>query len=450
MQSNTRCPSHSFRGTAAVLALAITAGLLPALSAAAEVTTQPDTETLLYVKTTPPGAELRLEQQETISQTAWVEKKRALAGELLTVDPGTYRLTVSLAGYEPHVQELTIAAGRVTRLELALSRANGAAAALAAGNTLKYDDDSPDGKRSIAMNGEMVRFALPPGKWKVKGIQLHGARYGYPQPPAEDFTVYFLDKNYEEVASEDIPYRKFQRGPEKWVALRFKEPVEVPEEFWVCVNFNAERTKGVFVSFDTSTGGKHSKTGLPGEEVKDIDFGGDWMIRVNLVPADEAQTGSRRTTTLKHDDGTPDGQRSMGGEAEMVRFSLPEGNWKVKGIQLYGSRYGYPQPPAENFRIDLLSGDLSTIVATQHAPYRLFNRGNARWVRIRFRKPVEVPREFWVAVNFNAERTKGVFVNFDTSTGGQFSKVGVPDGEKRDAGVGGDWMIRVDLAPAGP
>jgi hypothetical protein len=37
------------------------------------------------------------------------------------------------------------------------------------------------------------------------------------------------------------------------------------------------------VSYDTSTEGKHSKIGLPGQEAADVDFGGDWMIQVELA-----------------------------------------------------------------------------------------------------------------------------------------------------------------------
>ena len=37
------------------------------------------------------------------------------------------------------------------------------------------------------------------------------------------------------------------------------------------------------MSYDTSTGGKHSRIGLPGTPSAETRFGGDWMIE--LVPA---------------------------------------------------------------------------------------------------------------------------------------------------------------------
>ncbi len=50
------------------------------------------------------------------------------------------------------------------------------------------------------------------------------------------------------------------------------------------LDFKAHQTKGVCVSYDTSTGGNHSKIGLPGEnKPRDVDFGGDWMIRAVLA-----------------------------------------------------------------------------------------------------------------------------------------------------------------------
>lgn len=59
----------------------------------------------------------------------------------------------------------------------------------------------------------------------------------------------------------------------------------MPERFWVALNFNPTQTKGVYVSYDTSTKGEHSRTGLPGEEQKpkETDFKGDWMVQVILA-----------------------------------------------------------------------------------------------------------------------------------------------------------------------
>jgi RNA polymerase sigma-70 factor (ECF subfamily) len=157
---------------------------------------------------------------------------------------------------------------------------------------VKHHDGKADGRKSLAGAGEMIRFTLPAPGLLVRGLRIHGSRYGYPQAPKEDFTISFQDEDLSEkpLHVEKAPYSRFQRGEAKWVTIRFKEPLELPETFWVTLDFNAEQTKGVYVSYDTSTGGEHSKIGLPGEEAEDVGFEGDWMIEALLTkdgkPAD--------------------------------------------------------------------------------------------------------------------------------------------------------------------
>lgn len=158
----------------------------------------------------------------------------------------------------------------------------------AAPGILGYGDGKPDGKKSLGGSGEMIRFELPEGVTKIKGIRIHGSRYGYPQAPKEDFEITFLNDNRDETLHvEAAPYRLFNRGKEQWVRIPFKSEIELPRKFWVCLNFNAERTKGVYVSYDTSTKGEYSRTGLPGdkEPPKETDFKGDWMVQLILSPA---------------------------------------------------------------------------------------------------------------------------------------------------------------------
>lgn len=162
-----------------------------------------------------------------------------------------------------------------------------AAAALFAGggDVLKYNDGQPDGKKSLGGSGEIIAFALPDAGTKVGGVRIHGSRYGLPKAPDESFLIYFLtDDMSEVVAVRMAPYSLFDRGEEKWVDVRFGKPIEVPEKFRVAVDFRAHQTKGVYVSFDTSTKGGHSFVGLPGVKTKPVDFGGDWMIEA--LPAE--------------------------------------------------------------------------------------------------------------------------------------------------------------------
>jgi RNA polymerase sigma factor (sigma-70 family) len=150
---------------------------------------------------------------------------------------------------------------------------------------LQYGDQKPDGRKSIAGTGEMIRFRLPTAQQRVRAIKIHGSRYGYPRPPAEDFEVNFLNEDMSQVLHKrTAPYSLFQRGDSKWVTIRFDQPLEVSEVFWVVVNFNAERTKGVYVSYDSSTSGENSRIGLPPDQPsRETGFEGDWMIEAVLT-----------------------------------------------------------------------------------------------------------------------------------------------------------------------
>jgi RNA polymerase sigma-70 factor (ECF subfamily) len=152
-------------------------------------------------------------------------------------------------------------------------------AALETASFLKYNDGNPDGKRSIGGSGEMIEFSGPSEMTKVEALRIHGSRYGDAQPPRESFLIYFLSRDQKRVLhTEMAPYSLFERGSEKWVEVNFEHLVELPRQFWAALDFRAHQTKGVFVSFDTSSGGTHSRQGLPGIPSSPLRFGGDWMI----------------------------------------------------------------------------------------------------------------------------------------------------------------------------
>jgi hypothetical protein len=149
---------------------------------------------------------------------------------------------------------------------------------------LKYGDGEADGKKSIAGAGEMIRFTLPEGIDAVRALRVHCARYGYPQPPKEDVEITFLDEDMtESLHTELVPYSLFKRTKEnRWTTIPLDEPVGLPRTFWIVLNFNAEQTKGVYVSYDTETKGAHSRVGFNDEDAKETDFEGDWMVQVLL------------------------------------------------------------------------------------------------------------------------------------------------------------------------
>jgi hypothetical protein len=164
--------------------------------------------------------------------------------------------------------------------------------------------------------------------------------------------------------------------------------------------------------------------------------------------ADTNDAAKKKPTLLSYGDGKAEGKKSFGGSGHMIRFELPEGVTSVRGLRIHGSRYGTAQAPDEDFEITFLSDDREEILDTQTAPYRLFKRGKEAWVRVMFDKEVELPEKFWVALNFNPHQTKGVYLSYDTSTKGEYSRAGLPgdDDEPKETDFGGDWMVQVMLA----
>jgi RNA polymerase sigma-70 factor (ECF subfamily) len=152
---------------------------------------------------------------------------------------------------------------------------------------LKYHDDSPDGKQSLGGSGEMIEFLAPAGT-SLSGIRIHGSRYGRPQAPDEEFLIYVLSADRKRVLHTELaPYSLFERGDEKWVSVSFQEPLALPEEFWIALDFRANQRKGVYVSYDTSTKGKHSAAGLPGIRAAESKLDRDWMIEALLSSAEK-------------------------------------------------------------------------------------------------------------------------------------------------------------------
>ncbi len=85
------------------------AALLCVLAPPVESAEQP--ETLLYVRTTPSGAEIRLGG-----------KLLGTSDDLFGVKSGNYKIVVDLEGHQPKEQKITVRDGRITRIELQLEK----------------------------------------------------------------------------------------------------------------------------------------------------------------------------------------------------------------------------------------------------------------------------------------------------------------------------------------
>ncbi len=321
---------------------------------------------------------------------------------------------------------------------------------------LALDDGTPAGKKSMT-RGHALMFKSPAGEWYLTSVRVHGARYGMPRPPEEDFHVTLCDRNFKPIKDFAFPYSKFKRAEKsEWVTLRM-EPTKVPAKFVICLNFDAERTKGVYVSHDAEG---DSLVALP-DQPNGIFTGGDWLIRPTLkpsgaVPPSAAEKKSQPTPSIEQakvpklgkgrelalDDGEPAGKRSMT-RGHASKFESPAGDWWLTSVRIHGARYGMPTPPKEDFHITLCDPNFKPIRDFTF-PYSEFKRSSKpRWVS--FAVPAtKVPKDFVICLNFNAERTKGVYVSHDAQGTGL---VGLP-GKPAGSFSGGDWLIRPKLKAA--
>jgi hypothetical protein len=170
------------------------------------------------------------------------------------------------------------------------------------------------------------------------------------------------------------------------------------------------------------------------------------FVAMTLVAVAAFADSKDEAKRLSYNDGTAEDKKSLGGSGEIITFTLPEEDAKIAGVRIHGSRYGTDKPPSESFMIYFLSGDFSESVATRTAPYSRFKKGSPEWVEIKFPKPISVPKEFAIALDFRAHRTKGVLVSIDTSSDGSHSRIGLPGTEIKEAQLGGDRMIEATLA----
>ena len=143
-------------------------------------------------------------------------------------------------------------------------------------------------------------------------------------------------------------------------------------------------------------------------------------------------------------------KRSLGGSGHAVRFERPEGAKYVCAVQIYGSRYGEPEPPKEDFHVYLLDGDMKVIKEFGY-PYATVRRtGEMHWYTLPM-PPTEVPKQFFVAVSFNPHQTKGIYLGLDKNLKDgdvkeSHSYYGLPD-KGYEKVPDGDWMVRACLVP---
>ncbi len=149
---------------------------------------------------------------------------------------------------------------------------------------LAKDDGASAGKQSVAGSGHAVRFEAPGKNYYLTAVRIYGSRYGHPQPPRENASIWLCDTSFKKIAEFAAPYSYFVRGDPKWVTIPIR-PTRVPTEFIICVGFNPTATKGVYAHYDSGGSGS-SFLALPGSKGQPFNKG-DWLIRAQLRAASE-------------------------------------------------------------------------------------------------------------------------------------------------------------------
>jgi len=128
-----------------------------------------------------------------------------------------------------------------------------------------------------------------------------------------------------------------------------------------------------------------------------------------------------------------------------VAFQRPANAKSVVGVQLFGSRYGDPKPPDEDFHIYLLD-EQQKVIRDVPVPYGKMGWGDRRWYAFEV-PPTEVPERFYVAVAFDPHQTKGVYLGMDQNVKESHSYTGLPARGFEKLDEKADWMIRVLVQP---
>ena len=164
---------------------------------------------------------------------------------------------------------------------------------------LAHDDGITSDRNSIAGSGHAVRFEAPGEDSFLTAVKIFGSRYGSNRPPQEDFHIWLCDDNFNVLSGFNFPYAKFTKGPPRWVTLKVN-PVKLPSRFILCVGFNPERAKGVYVHNNKHNSG-NSFIGLPdiGKKLKPYQKG-DWMIRamISIDKKEEVTDAERKSAEL--------------------------------------------------------------------------------------------------------------------------------------------------------
>ena len=156
------------------------------------------------------------------------------------------------------------------------------------------------------------------------------------------------------------------------------------------------------------------------------------------------KTRSDRQAVLSHVGDACDDMRSFADSGFAVAFQRPADMKSLVAVKICAARYGPPRAPDENFHVYLLDEN-KKVLEECLIPYgtidRLERKNDLPWHTLEI-PAVDVPERFFIALWFDAEATKGIYLGIKKNGKQDYSYVGLPDKGYREAGNGQEWMIR--------
>lgn len=330
---------------------------------------------------------------------------------------------------------------------------------------LGYGNNTSEGKRSLGASGHAIHFQRPPNHRYVESVRIFASRYGYPEPPDEDFHLYILNEEKQILADLKYPYGTIERSDMKWYTLRTPS-IEIPEQFFVALSFNPHQTKGIYLSYDRDVSESHSLTGLPDSGFEKVAETWDWMIKVEMMTQPSGEKGFRYlgdwnppttddpfaySVETVYDDGESDGKQSYSGSGPAMKISTGDtgitgGNLLVKGFRIYASRYGSGYIPEDTHITLTIMNPENQVLYKGNIPYSKFSY-REKWVDIVLQKPVVIESAssyFLAAFDPQAHQTKGIYFHYNKDPKESHSLLGTVGNGFEDT-PDREWMIRAFL-----
>lgn len=139
--------------------------------------------------------------------------------------------------------------------------------------------ESSDQITCIGGYGHAVRLEVADSSktWWAVAVKVYGEAYGGGTVGRDVFTISFIDMDGKVYAQSEHPRTLFTNEP-AWRIIKIT-PTELPSEFWVVVDFQPNKEKGVYVGY-VNNGGGHSMLSDPACRLVPLvgDDGKDWQV----------------------------------------------------------------------------------------------------------------------------------------------------------------------------